>query len=118
MTKNLRRRIEKLERIFRPVLETKLRAYARMHRYSEEKFLRAVKGHERELTEGMGSEGSYTWATFELVYPLLERAGLLRGDEEQVTWEEFQNMYVRRQLECHDSPAPVAPGTPPGGEQR
>ncbi|MFZ0937772.1 MAG: hypothetical protein WB579_16030 [Bryobacteraceae bacterium] len=73
MSKDLRRRIEKLER---PVgvagLETKLRAVVRWWGGDEEAHLRALRGYERELGQALGEGHTITWEGLQLLGDLLD----------------------------------------------
>jgi hypothetical protein len=73
MTKDLKRRIEKLERkngTFE--FETKLRLLCRRVFWRDEEFaLQAVKGHERVLGREIGDDGMVTWGGFQLFAKLL-----------------------------------------------
>jgi hypothetical protein len=75
MSKDLMRRIEKLERQ-RGVseFETKLRRLVRRlggNEPTEQAYLRAVRGHERELGPALGEDGTITWPGFLLLRQLL-----------------------------------------------
>jgi len=93
MTKNLMRRLERLEQRGSPAWQTRLRAFARKLAFDEEEFLAIVKGHERQLAEHVDEDGRITWEGFQLLYSLLPPA--------------------RR-----SSRVPRAVGTPRGGEPR
>jgi len=95
MTKNLMRRLERLERLphlGRSAWQVRLRAFARHLRLDEDAFLAAVRGHERQLVLAMGEDGV------------------------QITWEGFQLFYDLWQR--HGTPEPVTPETPRGGSPR
>jgi hypothetical protein len=68
MNKDLTRRIEKLERQLGVAeCETKLRGLVRRlggNEHNEQAYLRAVRGHERELGPALGEDGSITWEGF------------------------------------------------------
>jgi hypothetical protein len=72
MSKDLKRRIEKLERqVGVSGFETKLRAVVRRWGGNEEAYLRAARGHERKLGPALGEDGSITWEGFQLLRDLL-----------------------------------------------
>lgn len=86
MTKNLMRRLERLERVQRigpPAWHTKLRLCARWLRVDEEELLGMVKGHERQLDHALADDGGITWEGFLLLYGLREQAR--HGSPEPVT---------------------------------
>jgi len=87
MTKDLKRRIEKLERkdgTFE--FETKLRLLCRRVWWSdEESALQAAKGHERELGRELGDDGMITWTGFQLFAKLL---GILPAETNDVPMRE------------------------------
>jgi len=93
MTKNLIRRLERLEHLARPTWQARLRAFARKLAFDEEEFLALVAGHARQLAQHVDQDGGITWEGFQLLYALLPPAR--RG-----------------------APAPLVPVTPPGGAQR
>jgi|SRR5271157_3312403 len=72
MSKDLKRRIEKLERqIGVSGFETKLRALVRWWGGNEEAYLRAARGYARELGPALGEDGTITWEGFLLLRDLL-----------------------------------------------
>lgn len=72
MSKDLKRRIEKLERqVGVAGLETKLRALARRLGGNEEAYLLAVRGYERQLGQALGEDGTITWEGFLLLRDLV-----------------------------------------------
>src|SRR5579864_7538058 len=74
MTKNLKRRLEKLEHILRPAAQTGLRAFARKWGMDEERALAIAQGHERQLAHHLGEDGLITLEGFQLFYGWLLRA--------------------------------------------
>ena len=73
MNKALKQRIEKLERQFGIAgFETKLRALARGLGGNEEAYLRAARGHQRQLGQALGEDGTITWEGLLLLIDLLE----------------------------------------------
>ena len=96
MTKDLMRRLERLEKLERlggPAWQTRLRAFARDLHLDEEAFLAAVQGHEQQLAEALGEGGQITWEGLQLFYDLWQPAG-------------------------HGSPEPVTPQNPLDGDPR
>jgi hypothetical protein len=72
MSKDLKRRIEKLERqVGVSGFETKLRAVVRWWGGNEEAYLRAARGHERKLEPALGEDGAITWEGYLLLHNLL-----------------------------------------------
>ena len=72
MSKDLKRRIEKLERqVGVSGFETKLRALVRWWGGNEEAYLRAARGYARELGPALGEDGTITWEGFLLLRNLL-----------------------------------------------
>ena len=73
MSKDLTRRIEKLERKAGVGgLETKLRAVVHWWGGDEEAHLRALRGHERELGQALGEGHTITWTGLQLLRDLLD----------------------------------------------
>jgi hypothetical protein len=72
MSKDLKRRIEKLERqVGVSEFETKLRAVVRQWGGNEEAYLRAARGQERKLGPELGEDGTITWEGYLLLQDLL-----------------------------------------------
>ena len=73
MSKDLKRRIERLERqVGVSELETKLRALVHWWGGDEEAHLRALRGYERELGEALGEGHTITWTGLQLLRDLLD----------------------------------------------
>ena len=71
MSKDLSRRIEKLERkVGVDGFETKLRALVRRLGGNQKAYLRAARGYERELGRALGEDGCITWEGFLLLHDL------------------------------------------------
>jgi len=68
-TKNLMRRLERLEHLGRPAWLTRLRAFARKLAFDDEEFLGIVKGHARQLAEHVDDDGGITWEGYGLLPP-------------------------------------------------
>ena len=78
MRKDLQRRLGRLERqLGLADFETKLRSFARKWGEDEEAYLRAVRGHERELGPELGEDGTITWGGFLLLRQMLISAHVL-----------------------------------------
>jgi len=72
MSKDLKRRIEKLEQQGGVSgFETKLRSLARWLGGNEEAYLRAARGYEQKLGPALGEDGTITWEGFLLLRDLL-----------------------------------------------
>jgi hypothetical protein len=100
---------------------TPLLAWARTSGWGEERVLRAVKGHEREVAEEMESAVQLTWEGYPLLYGLLKQAGLPVQNFCRFTWAEFLIIYhetQQQQAKSPGSPEPADPGPVRGGDQR
>jgi hypothetical protein len=75
MTRNLWRRIEKLERNSggAAAWQVKLRVLARRFGCEEEAFFEAIRGYERRLAAAIDNDGAITWEDFLLVRNLLSK---------------------------------------------
>ena len=72
MSKDLKQRIEKLERqVGVAGFEIKLRALVRRWGGNEEAYLRAARSYERQLGQALGEDGGITWEGFLLLRDLL-----------------------------------------------
>ena len=72
MSKDLKRRIERLERqVGVSEFETKLRAVVRPWGGNQEAYLRAARGHEQKLGPALGEDGTITWEGYLLLQDLL-----------------------------------------------
>jgi hypothetical protein len=71
MSKDLMRRIEKLERpLGGAACETKLRRLVRRWGGNEQAYLRAVRGPERELGPALGEDGTIPWGRLPAAPPV------------------------------------------------
>jgi hypothetical protein len=120
MTKQQIRRLERLEAMAQRPWRNWLRDLARKQHWNEKRVLRAVQGHESELTEGMRPDGEITGDAYVRLNDLIEAAGLPRVVHSNlVTWEMWQKVYkkVHEEAAIRDAAEPAAGGTRPPGDQ-
>jgi hypothetical protein len=122
MTKQQIRRLKRLEAMAQYPWRNWLRNFAREQHWNEKQVLRAVQGHESELTEGMRPDGAITGDAYVRLGDLLKAAGLPPAKfSNLVTWEMWQKVYNKVTEEAaavRDAAEPAAGGTRPPGDQR